>query len=660
MPWNGYRDHEADIGDGWDALENCSLYKGGACIRRLGFGAKVDLSGAVVRSGAELSGYALVGTAAGAILSITQSTGSVASLATGLSTTNWPTWAGMNGRLYYSNGVETRVSDAGTSVRTLGITAPSVACVATTTGSGGVVSPGTHLVRYRYYDSVRNRLSDPSVADTITMIAGDKIAAGYTASGDSTVDKIIIEMTPDSDSTYYRVATITNSGSSYTINIGDSDLILGVAASRDGEFQHQLPPSGEIIIEHRQRLWIANSSTGNLYWSRAMYPESWDSTVYARKITLDSGDSIAGMAAFYSDLYVVGQRSMRRVVYTSDPGGAMVLEVPGNFGVFNQRCLIKVDGGLLVGWGRNGAWIVDAMQPKKISRPIDDTIVSLASTSALTQRFVCYEPIRREVHFVFPLAGETTCKVAAVWSIDRNEWTLTKWRNPMTAAVMNSQYSDRQRLMICDSNGYAWRIGVGSNDGGGAGVMTVTSGSTTTVINGTNTAVVGQYAYRPTTGEERLITVASGSQITVSPAFSAAPTAGVQIYIGSIRQRIVTDWWPGDGINSKKRPTGFSMAVRPDADMGIATVNYYADFGSSAISATSFASDTFAEGVSIVGSEIQVDLDSGMADGFVSVPTPADWRRVLRAEVIAETPLDGVQFIECQFSNDSTMDAEKE
>lgn len=660
MAWNGYRDHESDIGDGWDAIENGSLYKGGACIRRLGFGARVDLSGAVVRSGAELGNYAMVGTAAGAILSVTQSTGLVASLATGLSTTNWPTWAGMNGRLYYSNGVETRVSDSGTSVRTLGIAAPSVTATASAGSSGGVITAGTHLVRYRYADTTRSRLSNPSVAVSVVATAGQKITAGYTVSGDSTVNTIYIEMTADGDTEYYRVATLSNSGTSTLVDISDEDLVLGVSAQRDGEFQHSPPPSGEILVEHRQRLWLGSISNGIVYWSRPMYPESWDSTAYARRVTLDSGDSLSAMASFYSDLYVVGQRSMRRLVYTSDPGGAMVLEVPGNFGCFNQRCIAKIDGGLLVGWGRNGAWVVDAMQPKKISRPIDDTIVGLADTSNLTQRFICYEPIRREVHFVFPLSGQTTCKAAAVWSIDRNEWTLTKWRNPMTAAVLNSSYSDRQRLMLCDGNGYAWRVGVLANDGCDNGVITVTSGSTSSVINGTNTAVVGQYAYIPSTGEERLITVASGSQITVGSAFSAAPSAGTQVYVGGIRMRLVTDWWPGEGINDKKRPIGFNVAVRPEGDMGTAIVNYYQDFGSTAVEATSFASDTFAEGVSIADGDITLDFDSGVNDGYVSVPCPADWKRVLRAEIIAETPLDGVQFIECSFDGQSSLPAPKE
>ena len=44
MPWNGYRDHESDIGSGWGEIENCSFYTKGECRRRLGFGGQVLLT----------------------------------------------------------------------------------------------------------------------------------------------------------------------------------------------------------------------------------------------------------------------------------------------------------------------------------------------------------------------------------------------------------------------------------------------------------------------------------------------------------------------------------------------------------------------------------------------------------------------------------------
>lgn len=656
MSWNGYQDDESDVGSGWGEIDNCSFYIKGQARRRLGFGGSVNLSAAVVRTAAELGNYVLLATAAGAVLSVTQSSGAVASLTTGLTTTNWPTFASMNGRMYYANGVETRVSDSGTTIRTVGIAAPVTAATASTTGSGGVVTEGDHLVRYRYYDSTRNRLSDPSVADLVTVTAGDKISAGYTTNSDANVDKIIVEMTAAGAETYYRVATVTNATSSTTIDISDDDLILGVAADRDGEFQHLPPPNFEIIGEHRQRLWMWQISTGLLDWSRALYPESWDTVNYSRKITLDTGDTPSAMMTYYNDLYLVGQHSIRRLVYSTDPAAAMVLDVPGSQGCFNARCLIKVDGGLMVGWGKNGAWIVDAMQPKKISKPVDLTMAALASTSATTQRFVVYEPKRREVYFFFPLAGQTTCKNAFVYSLDTQQWSMYTYRQAFTAGCANTTYTDVQHLMIADANGYLWRVGVSANDGGGDGVVTVGVGSTTTVINVTNTAVVGQMLYNPTTGEARLITVAGAGALTVSPAFSGAPANGTVLYVGSIRQRLLTDWFPGDGMNKKKRPTCYQIAIRPEGDMGTAKIYYYNDFSSTAVTATTFAEDTPPEGVTIVNGVLNLDFDVGSQDGYMPVPMPADWKRVVRAEIIAETPYDGVNFIDAAFKNDSQID----
>lgn len=661
MAWNGYRDNESDVSPDWAELENCSLYIQGECQRRLGFGAKVNLSAAVVRSTIELGNYALLATAGGAVLSVNQTTDAVTSLTTGLNTTNWPTWASASGRAFFTNGSDSvKVSDDGTNWRSAGIADPATAATASATGSGGVVTAGTHLVRYRYYDSTRKRYSNPSVAAEITITAGSKISAGYTTQSDAEVDKIIVEMTPIDSETYYQVATVTDATSSTTIDISDADLILLTPASDIGDTHHGVPPTYGLIGEHRSRLWLWSTTTAELAYTRPYFPESWDSTNYALKITLDDSDTPAGMCGYFSDLYLFGQRSIRRLIFTGDPAAAQIYNVPGNFGIFNQRCVIRIDGGMMFGWGRNGMWMIDAMLPKKISDRIDATIASLIAATATTQRFIAYEPIRREVAFFFPLSGATTCKAAAVYSLDTQEWTLWKFRQPMTASVLNTQYSDRQRLMVCDANGYAWRMGVSTNDGGGDGAVTVTSGSTTTVINCTNSATAGQILYSPTTGEERTISVATGSAITVSSAFSAIPATGSVLYVGSIRQRMITDWNPMDGMDAKKRPDKFMIAIRPEGDMGTAKVNFYTDFSATQEVVSANASDTFPEGVSIAGNQITVDFDDGAADGYIPVPTVCEWKRVVKAEIIAEYPLDGVRFVDASFDPGQQMQARDE
>jgi hypothetical protein len=661
MAWNGYRGSESDVGDGWDALENCSLYTKNICRRRLGFGGKVPLSGSSIRAATEFLNYVIAYTSAdpttGNVKAIDQSNDAVSTIATTLSVANWPSMAGIAGRLMIANGVDVKVlyDNIPLTLSTAGLPAPSSAPTSTSTGTG-TVTAGLHLIRFRQTDTPDTgilRLSNPSPLEEVTVVAGKTISVAY-----SGVGSFVIEMTPVGAETFYRVGTATSSP--YVINISDELLILNDTAAKYGEFQHEQPPAtADIICEHRQRAWMWDKGTKTLYWSRALFPESFAVLDYARSLSLDNNDSPSALISFYSDLYCVGQRSMRRMVYSGDPASAMVIDVPGSFGCFNDRCIAKIDGGIVIGWGQNGAWMIDAMLPKRISDPIESELDTLWSETTVNERFVFFEPIRSEVYFCFPLSGETTCKAAFVYSLKTSEWTLCKWRQGMTAACLNTSYGGRRTAMLFDENGYAWRIGAASNDGGAAGVVTVTSGSTDTIINCSNTATPGQTIYNPTSGEIRVISSSSASAITVSSAFSSAPTTGVVLYVGSIRQRLLTDWNPGDGMNAKKRPTKYLIAVRPSDDMGSIQVNYYTDFSSTKEASEAFAADDFPSGVSIANNQITVDLDTGGTDGLVPVPTPSDWKRVIRAEIIAETPLDGVQFMEAAFRQDQTRESEE-
>jgi hypothetical protein len=67
----------------------------------------------------------------------------------------------------------------------------------------------------------------------------------------------------------------------------------------------------------------------------------------------------------------------------------------------------------------------------------------------------------------------------------------------------------------------------------------------------------------------------------------------------------------------------------------------------------------YPEGVSVAANVISLDFDAGATDGFIPVPTPGDWKRVIRAEVIAETPLDGVRFLDASFRGNNTKPSEE-
>lgn len=644
-------------------------------------------------------------------------------LTTGYNVVKTPNMVQALQRVYMLNDFDAmKATDDGLAIRAVGITAPSSDPAAPSQASG-LCSTGVHLLRYRWQDSRRNRLSNPSNAISVTIGAtAQQLTVTNIVSADANVDQIVWEMTAAGAYTYYRVSTVSNAAGTTVISVADQNLINMVPTSFYGDFGHNPPPLAYLAAEHKQRvfLWGATSRTftncavtnasptitgtgfstqwagrrvavtgtsGYFYissattttitlatnftgttsasatitvdsatsdllcWSQSGYPESYDSTSLARRITLATGDSPTAMASYAGDLYLIGKRSMRRLNFTSDPAKGMVIPLPTNLGAFNQRCVLSDADSLCVGWGSNGVWIIDSIQPTKISDDIDTTISTLADPTQQDKRFICYAPVQRTISCFFCLNGETSCRAAAVYSLNTRTWSLWYFRQGMTASTLNSSYTDRVRLMLCDVNGYSWRLGVSTNDGGGYGVVTVGSSSTTTVVNATNSAVVGQEVYRPATAEVCLITAATGSAITLSPALATAPTLGEAFWIGSIRQRLLTNWYVDEGLETKQRPAYLLVSVRPAAKMGTATVAIYTDYSSTPAALTSLATDVFGNGISIGANAVSIDLDNAASDGFFAVPLIEEWHRSIRCEIIAQTPYDGVRFLDVRFAS---------
>jgi len=543
------------------------------------------------------------------------------------------------------------------SYRNAGIIAPS----GTPTGGTpfGTSTPGTHLIRYRYVDATRNRLSNPSTAVSVISTAVQAVSISVVASGDAFVTGIQVEMSGAGASTFYIASTNANTTGTISVSMTDDILVIKIPSSVNGDFGHSPPPTYLLMCENRQRMWMMDPTSGLLTWSQPGYPESFDTTSNARIITLPGGDVATAIFGFYSDLYIVGQRSMMRLVYSTDPAGSMLLPVLGSMGAFNNKCIFKTSTGEVYGWGRDGMWRINSMQPEKISRHIVDNLTDNVNPSLTANRFVCYDPIQQTVLFFFASVGEIVPRAAFVFNVipvnQDSEWTSYYFRQGFNCACYNSSSTDRQRLALGDANAYIWRFGTRNNDGGVGSALSVTS-ATTTVINGTNTAVAGMMAYRPTTGEEKLITAVSAGSITVS-AFATAPAAGDLIYCGSIRQRWLTQQFTANSAMNKKRPSYLELIVHPQATTsGVFTVRFYLDFSTSASQVTSNSADTWPNGISIVnGTDIRVDAGVAAADGYIAVPMFADFQRAVQAEIIADYPATGLRFYDFKWGFTNRM-----
>lgn len=666
MEWHGYDDAATDVGDGFAELENISLYTKGEARRRLGGGLLSSLNSGVV-SGIESGAYSVF-EIAGIIARYNQTTQTYGTFSPSVSGSSW-SLANVSNRVVAVNGganSQILYPVAGTS-RTGGLSAPTSVTLSLT-GSGGTTDVGAHLVRARFYDPTTGCLSDPCEAKSITVTAGKKISVSVafpTSGGFLGITgcnwnpaKTVIEMTAVGSETFYVALEDTfsaTSPSSHTVDISDLRLIQQTSSASRGEWGHQRMPACTVVCGHRGRTFATDGTT--MYWSRALYPESFDSTRQARKVDMGA-DSIVAMISFYNDLYLIGATTIKRFVYTSDPAAGMIIDVPGGFGAFNGRCAQIINGYGMVGWGKNGAWVIDAMMPKRISDAVQSKLEDTEVFGYTSARFLCHEPIRDEILFFYVKDG-ATCKAALCYGMRTGEWTYYTYRSSITSALMMSNYIYGSRLVLCSSSGNM-TVGDANGDFGTSQSVTVVAGSTDTIINCTNTANAGQVLYDPVSGEERAISVASGSQITLSSNLSRTPSVGETLYVGSIRWRLVSDWMPLSGVNGKKRPTKMLIGVRPEGTMGTAKAYYYNDFSASAVAVDDYSADTYGNGVSVANNAILIDMDTAAADGYIGLPTTADWKRAVKIELVSESPGDGVRFIELAPRDDSTLNGEEE
>lgn len=264
--WQGLRDDLSVMADeGMLTATNVSYQVTGECRRRPGLGEnKIEESGTLVTEWSDNFGtaYLVFNVGDGRLRTVKISDGTEKTVLSGISTQRG-SFTKSNGRLYFTNGFNPmcRLTIASGTTETAGITAPA-AVIGSPAATAGSTTSGTHLLRYRYFDSKSLYMSDPSPALSYSATGPQTLTFSIGAAGtniirstDSKVDQVIIEMTDSASSTYYRAATVNQILTGTTVSMADADLVLQVAASRDGEFSHQPPPLAKFITEHRARLF---------------------------------------------------------------------------------------------------------------------------------------------------------------------------------------------------------------------------------------------------------------------------------------------------------------------------------------------------------------------------------------------------------------------
>lgn len=622
-----------------------------------------------------------------------------------------------------------------------GITAP-VSAPGTSVQSGGSVTAGTHLVRYRYYDSARRRYSDPSpiaevaILDQVTatayaLVGGGQLSSivlvnagkgytgnqsatiggpgtgaaatawistsrsdgalvssqvtnagsGYTtapavtfpapptpgktirvpvvALGNSTVDKIIVEVTLADGSEFYQAAVVSNLTANVDVTMNDDTLAVQVAAvdyTEDG-YGHAVPPKGTIAGVHGNRMFVWGATTeaaDTLYWSRLGFVESFKPAEWSRRVFGSTPDTPRAMFSLSDDLYLVGARSMHRLVYTSDPGVGLLIPLPTTNGAWNQQSVVEAEGAYF-GFGPSGVWVVDSLQPREISQRIREFFADQIDTSRSSEIYAWWDPIPRTVAFTFPdLTGVWR---SMVYWLDEDRWSTESYKQRPSAATACEWIDGIVEPMVA-GQACVYRKNNTTADGGGTpGSGTVQSYvGTTLTVNAAHSQSPRVWLYFPRTDQWGEVTACPSSASFTVDGLSGL-LAGDEVQYGPIPYQIVSEWVPRDKLD-RGRAVYLRIESAKTEALGILQVRLYTDWSSTPITFTSDALQTAPLGVTYDVPNSRMLVDLGLANGMTRVPVPSDWNRVIRYDIRLLTATGGIHLMDAEFEVKSKGGAE--
>lgn len=480
--------------------------------------------------------------------------------------------------------------------------------------------------------------------------------------------------------------TVTVTGSTFSTNwagrliqLSTGSVVYRIASMTDANTMVLSTNYSGSTASGTGTIKVYSNGSDTLYWSRAGYPEAWKPSEWARRVLQNASDTPSGMISFHDVLWLFGQRTMRVLDYPTDPATGALEQVPTEMGLWNQRCLIAA-GGYIFGWGRSGAWMLNGLTPKHISKPVDDRLNGVDSSSTVAwdsayseQFFGYYDPKERCLTWAYVKSGDTTPKNHVTFDLDKKEWRTGSWRQAMLTSCLTAGTTNDVRVLLSDENGYSWyltdsrfdgvptsMVGTGSEY---TGVITVSStGATTTVIpcSGstlpTSPDLKGVVLYNPTSSGTSVVLSNTTSSVTLASALTGAPASGDTLYLGSFEWKMKLKWFDADGLQYKKRPAWLVIKKVPGTTAGKLRVRLYGDFSTTPFTFTKGISDTLPDGITITDGATYCDVDMDTTVGNEStawVPLFADWKRAITAEITSNKPINTLRILEVTFVAES-------
>lgn len=268
----GIDDQRTDVGDGYAELTNVTHYVTGEIRRCPVMSNRMAAGGVAISEYTDpVDGVHAVHVSSDGEIQTTKVGNSTSSneLETGFTVDRRPTMARAEGRVYIANDLDRmKAVDGADSIRNAGMQAIDDQIGAPTQSAGSNTTEGSHLFRYRFYDSSTGYYSSPSPSRSVTVsdVGTDGDIAFDVGSGsdidtdfaESHADQIILQATAAGGTAYYDASfsTITDvTGGSISFDMSDATLVVQTQTGSNSAADSERPPSFAIVTEHSNRLF---------------------------------------------------------------------------------------------------------------------------------------------------------------------------------------------------------------------------------------------------------------------------------------------------------------------------------------------------------------------------------------------------------------------
>jgi hypothetical protein len=208
---------------------------------------------------------------------------------------------------------------------------------------------------------------------------------------------------------------------------------------------------------YNNQLFMAGFSSlpSTVYWSEIGEPEAIDPTYFAEFRTND-GDVIRALKAYQSDLIVLKERSVHRLV-GDNPSNFLTQQVSDQYGCVSNRAAITFENYL---WFLDPKGIVEynGANIQIVSNKIEPTFTSMNVAAARENACGIHFRQQNEVWFAIPTNGATYNNTIVVYDYLAQAWTTYKGVDASSVAIIGS-YIQQKTPFIGGYSGNIFHFG---------------------------------------------------------------------------------------------------------------------------------------------------------------------------------------------------------